>query len=134
MATWRDVERLAGGLPEVTEGTSWGNRAWKVTGKTFVWERPLRKQDRAHVEAHLEADLGGIVPEGPVLGVRVADEGDKRELLAAEPDVCFTIPHFDGYPAVLVRLDQVDVGLLTELITDAWRARASPKLLRADGD
>lgn len=123
MATWADVERLATALPSVEESTSWGNRAWKTGGKTFVWARPLGKKDRA--------DLGDAVPDGPVLGVRVADEGEKAEVLAAEPDACFTIPHFDGYPAVLVRLDDVEVDLLEELVTDAWRAMASAKLRKA---
>ena len=121
MATWADVERLATGLPSVQESTTWGNRCWKVAGKTFVWVRPLGKKDRA--------DLGDAVPEGEVLAVRVADEGEKAELLAAEPEVCFTVPHFDGYPAVLVRLDDVEEDLLAELVTDAWRSRAPKKLL-----
>lgn len=122
MATWADVERTASALPEVTEGTSYGNRAWKVAGKTFVWARPLGVEDRA--------DLGDDVPAGEVLAVRVAGEGEKAELLAAEPDVCFTVPHFDGHPAVLVRLDDVDPALLTELVTDAWHCRAPAGLRR----
>ncbi len=125
MATWTDVERLAGALPEVTEGTSYGNRAWKIAGQTFVWARPLGVKDRA--------DLGGAVPEGEVLAVRVAGEGEKAELLAAEPGVCFTVPHFEGHAAVLVRLGDVDVDLLTELVTDAWRCRAPEALVRTLG-
>ena len=121
MATWADVERLATALPSVEESTSWGNRCWKVAGKTFVWVRPLGKKDRA--------DLGDDVPDGEILGVRVAGEGEKAELLAAEPEVCFTIPHFDGFPAVLVRLDDVAEDLLAELVDDAWRCRAPKKLL-----
>ncbi len=121
MASWADVERLATALPSVEESTTWGNRCWKVAGKTFVWVRPLGKKDRA--------DLGHDAPDGEVLAVRVADEGEKAELLAAEPGVCFTIPHFDGYPAVLVRLDDVAGDLLAELVTDAWRSRAPRKLL-----
>lgn len=121
MATWADVERLATALPSVEESTSWGNRCWKVAGKTFVWVRPLGKKDRA--------DLGDDAPDGEILGVRVAGEGEKAELLAAEPEVCFTIPHFDGFPAVLVRLDDVAEDLLAELVDDAWRCRAPKKLL-----
>lgn len=121
MATWADVERLATALPSVEESTSWGNRCWKVAGKTFVWVRPLGKKDRA--------DLGDDAPDGEILGVRVAGEGEKAELLAAEPEVCFTIPHFDGFPAVLVRLDDVADDLLAELVDDAWRCRAPKKLL-----
>ena len=126
MATWADVERIATALPAVEEGTTWGNRCWKVAGATFVWVRPLGKKDRA--------DLGDEAPDGEVLGVRVAGEGEKAELLAAEPDVCFTIPHFDGYAAVLVRLDDVAVDLLTELVTDAWRARAPQRTRKAHPD
>ena len=121
MATWADVERLATALPSVEESTSWGNRCWKVAGKTFVWVRPLGKKDRA--------DLGDDAPDGEILGVRVAGEGEKAELLAAEPEVCLTIPHFDGFPAVLVRLDDVAEDLLAELVDDAWRCRAPKKLL-----
>jgi len=126
MATWADVERIATALPAVEEVTTWGNRCWKVAGATFVWVRPLGKKDRA--------DLGDEAPDGEVLGVRVADEGEKAELLAAEPDVCFTIPHFDGYAAVLVRLDDVAVDLLTELVTDAWRCRAPQRTRKAHPD
>ena len=121
MATWADVERLASALPSVEESTSWGNRCWKVAGKMFVWARPLGKKDRA--------DLGDAVPGGEILGVRVAGEGEKAELLAAESEVCFTIPHLEGFAAVLVRLDDVDEDLLAELVTDAWRCRAPKKLL-----
>lgn len=121
MATWDDVERLATALPSVQEGTTWGNRCWKVAGKTFAWVRPLGTKDRA--------DLGDAVPTGEVMAVRVDGEGSKAELLAAEPDVCFTIPHFDGYAAVLVRLVDVDEDLLDELVHDAWRVRAPKRLL-----
>jgi len=125
MATWADVERIATGLPVVEEGTTWGNRCWKVGGKTFVWVRPLGKKDRA--------DLGDAVPDGEVMAVRVDGEGGKAELLAAEPEVCFTVPHFDGFPAVLVRLDDVEEPLLTELLEDAWQSVAPPKVLREHG-
>ncbi|EXG81602.1 MmcQ/YjbR family DNA-binding protein [Cryptosporangium arvum] len=114
MATWDDVRRIALALPESSEGTSYGAPAWKVRGKTFVWDRPVRKGD----------------PE-PILGVRVADEGVKAALIADDPDVCFTIPHFDGYAAVLVRLDRIPLDELTELITEAWLLRA-PKRLAAE--
>ena len=123
MATWDDVERLAGALPEVAEGTSWGRRAWKVAGSTFLAERPLGTKDRAA--------LGDAAPDGPVISVGVSGEGEKAELLATEPDSCFTIPHFDGYPAVLVRLDDVEVDLLRELVTDSWRCAAPAKVRRA---
>ncbi len=123
MATWADVRRLALALPATSEGTSWGSRAWKVRDRTFVWERPLRRADLEH--------LGDAAPDGPVLGAAVADEGVKRALVADDPAVYLTTPHFDGHAAVLVRLDAIDVVELAELVTDAWLAKAPVRLARA---
>jgi hypothetical protein len=120
VATWADVNRLALAMPEVAERPSHGNRDWRVKDKGFVWERPLRPAD-------YEA-LGDSAPDGPILGVRVADLGVKEALLADDPAVYFTTPHFDGYPAVLVRLDQIDVDELQELIVEAWLNRAPKRL------
>jgi hypothetical protein len=120
MATWDDVRRIALGLPETSEGSSFGNTAWKVRDKGFVWERPLRKSD-------LEA-LGESAPEGPILGARVEHLVAKEALLANDPDVFFTTPHFDGFPAVLVRLDQIRVEDLDEVIVEAWLASAPKRL------
>lgn len=108
-------------LPETTEVTSRGARQWRVKDKLFVWERPLRRAD-------LE-ELGTAAPAGTVLGARVPDEGAKAALIAAEPDVSFTTHHFDGYPAVLVRLDAIDGVGLTELAAGAWACRAPRRLL-----
>jgi hypothetical protein len=116
MATWDDVRRIVGELPETDEVTSRGDLAWRVRGKGVVWERPLRKSDLAA--------LGPDAPQGPILGAHVPDEGVKFALCADRPDVYFTTPHFNGYPAVLVRLGAIDVGELEELITEAWLARA----------
>jgi hypothetical protein len=91
-----------------------------VRGKGFVWERPLRKGD-------LDA-LGADAPDGPILGARVADVGVREALIADDPAVFFTIPHFDGYPAILVRLGEISEPDLTELITEAWLLRAPKKL------
>jgi hypothetical protein len=123
VATWEDVRRIALALPETGEKLSWGTPAWQVKGKGFVWDRPLRKSD-------LEA-LGLAEQEGPVLGVRVADEGVKQALVADDPDVYFTTPHFDGYPAVLVRLDRIEVPELSEVITEAWLLKAPKRLAQA---
>jgi hypothetical protein len=120
VATLDDVRRLALALPEVEEGTSYGNLAWKVKGKVFVWERPLRNRDRS--------DLGAAAPDGTVLAAKVQDEGAKQALLATEPDVVLTTPHFDGYPVVLVRLDAADQALLEELVVAAWLAQAPKRL------
>ena len=108
MASWDDVRRLALALPETSEGTAHGNTAWRVRDKLYVWERPLRKSD-------LEA-LGEAAPGGPILGARVEHEVAKQALLADDPDVFFTTPHFDGYPSVLVQLDRIGTDDLEEVI------------------
>lgn len=123
MASWDDVRRLALALPETSEGAFGGTRGWRVRDKGLVWERPLR---RADVEA-----LGDAAPDGPILGARVPDLGAKEALLASDPAVYFTIPHFDGYPAVLVRLGEIDEDDLRELITEAWLCRAPKRLVKA---
>ena len=120
MPTFDDVRRIALALPETSEKESWGHASWRVKDKGFVWERPLRKSD-------LDA-LGDAAPDGPILGVRVEDLMAKEALLAGDPDVYFTTPHFDGYPAVLVQLDRISDDELTEAIVEAWLNRAPPKL------
>jgi hypothetical protein len=120
MADWDDVRRIALALPETTEGVSWGNAAWQVRGKSFVWERPLRKTDIAA--------LGDAAPDGPILGAQTEHLVAKEAFLADDPEVFFTTPHFDGYAAVLVRLDAIDVADLEEVVVEAWLARA-PKTL-----
>ncbi|MFE7173925.1 MmcQ/YjbR family DNA-binding protein [Streptomyces sp. NPDC057616] len=122
MATWDDVRHLALALPESSERLSRELAQWRVKDKLFVWERPLRRPD-------LEA-LGDAAPDGPILGVRVADVGVKEALVASDPGVYFTIPHFDGYPAVLVRLDRIGTVELKELIEEAWLLRAPKRLAR----
>jgi hypothetical protein len=120
MATWDDVARIALDLPETTEEQAWGHRHWKVRGKGFVWERPLRKSD-------LNA-LGDAAPEGPILGARVEHLVAKEALLQDPSGVFFTIPHFDGYPAVLVLLDEIDLDGLDEVIVEAWLCRAPKRV------
>jgi hypothetical protein len=120
MATWDDVKRIALGLPETTEGISWGTRHWKVRGKGFVWERPLRNSD-------LKA-LGDAAPDGPILGARVEHLVAKEALLADASGIFFTTPHFDGYPAILVLLEKIDLDGLDEVIVEAWLARAPKRL------
>lgn len=115
MATWDDVAAIASGLADVEAGTSYGNRAWKVGGKLFVWERPLRKRD---VE-----ELGDAAPEGPILGARVPDEGAKQALVESEPEIYFTTAHFDGHASILIRLDEISRADLEEAIVEAWHSR-----------
>ncbi len=120
MATWDDVRRIALALPETDERLSHGHASWRVRDKGFVWERPLRAAD-------LRA-LGDAAPTGPILGVRVEHLGAKEALIADDPEVFFTTPHFDGYPAVLVCLDKIGLDELGELIVEAWIARAPKRL------
>ena len=122
MASWDDVRRIALGLPESSERSSRGLASWRVREKGFVWERPLRAGE---VRA-----LGDDAPEGSILGARVEHLGAKEALLADDPDVFFTTPHFDGYPAVLVRLDRIALDELNELIVEAWLSRAPKRLAK----
>jgi hypothetical protein len=122
VAGWDDVRRLALAIPEADERESRGHRQWRVREKLFVWERPLRASD-------LRA-LGDAAPDGPILGARVEHLVAKEALLADDPSVFFTTPHFEGYPAVLIRLEQIGAGLLEEVVVEAWLARAPPKLAR----
>lgn len=115
-ATWDDVRRLALALPETSEKTSYGGAAWSVGGKLFVWERPLRKSDIVA--------LGSRAPSGPVLGVMTEDLEMKEAILASDPAVFFTTPHFDGYASVLVRLEKISLEELGDVIVDAWLSRA----------
>ncbi len=123
MASWDDVRRHALALPETRERISRELRQWQVRDRLFVWERPLRRAD-------LEA-LGDDAPDGPTLGARVEHLGAKEALLTDDPGVFFTTPHFDGYPAVLVRLDVIPQDELGELIVEAWLSRAPKQLARA---
>jgi hypothetical protein len=123
MASWEDVHRLAMALPHASERLrNNGLRFWEVDGKGFVWERPLRRSD-------LTA-LGPDAPDGPILGVRVEHLLAKEALIADDPTVFFTTPHFDGFPAVLVRLERIALDELDELVVEAWLARAPKRLAR----
>jgi hypothetical protein len=122
MATWDDVRRIALALPETSERPSHGNTSWRVRDKLFVWERPLRPAD-------LRA-LGDAAPDGPILGARVEHLGAKDALIADDPAVYFTTPHFEGYAAVLVRLDEIAVDELEELIAEAWLCQAPKRLAK----
>jgi hypothetical protein len=123
VASWDDVRRIALGLPEAEERLSRDLRQWRVKDKLFVWERPLRRTD-------LEA-LGAAAPAGPILGVRTEHLVAKEAILQSDPEVFFTTPHFDGYPAVLARLDRIGVDDLREVIVEAWLARAPKRLADA---
>jgi hypothetical protein len=122
VAAWDDVRRLALAMPEAEERQSRGLTQWRVREKLFVWERPLRTSD-------LTA-LGDAAPDGPILGARVEHLVAKEALLADDPSVFFTTPHFDGYPAVLIRLEEIGLDLLEEVVVEAWLVRAPNTLTR----
>jgi hypothetical protein len=122
VASWDDVRRIALGLPEAEERLSRDLRQWRVKDKLFVWERPLRRTD-------LEA-LGAAAPAGPILGVRTEHLVAKEAILQSDPEVFFTTPHFDGYPAILVQLEKIKVKDLEEVIVEAWLVRAPKRLAR----
>ena len=115
MADADDVRRLALGLPGVEEIDSDGFD-FRVAGKGFVWSYPERTAGRPRV---IRADIAVLY---------VGDEAEKQALLLGEPDLFFTASGYDGWPLVMLRLAEVDVERLTELVTDAWRMRAPAEL------
>jgi hypothetical protein len=124
MATWDAVSRIALALPESFEDRSRdGRRQWRVKDKGFCWERPLRRGD-------LEA-LGAAAPKGAILAARVSELTVKDVLVGGDPEVFFTTPHFNGYPAILVRLGRIKAPVLKELLREAWLACA-PKRVAAE--
>jgi hypothetical protein len=122
VATWKDVARIVSELPLTAEQSP---RDWRVGKKMLAWERPLRPADREALAAQ-----GSEPPVGDILGVRVSDEGVKFALITDEPKVYFTTPHFDGYPAVLVRLAAIDAADLGELLTESWLKQAPRRLVQ----
>src|SRR5690348_2351074 len=115
MADADDVCRLARSLPEVEEIPSAGFD-FRVGGKGFVWSYPERQPGRPRV---IRTDVAVLF---------VGDEDEKQALLLGEPDLFFTAPGYGDQPLVMVRLAEVDVDRLTELVTDAWRMRAPEDL------
>jgi hypothetical protein len=92
-----------------------------VRGKAFAWERPFSKAD-------LRRFGDATPPDGPILAVTVEDLSEKEAVLAAGTKGVFTIPHFDGYPSVLIQLEAIGKRALREAIVDAWLAVAPPRL------
>jgi hypothetical protein len=127
MASLDDVRAIALSLPETHEAVDGhrGGAAWRTGTGLFVWERGPGKADLVKL-----ADLGRSWPESPVVGVRTDGLDGKQALLESFPDAFFTIPHFDGYPAVLVRLDRIDLDLLREVVTDAWLLKTPKRIAK----
>lgn len=119
--TLADVERITSALPDLTEGERHGNRTWYVGKKAFAWERPFSKAD---IKRFGDAEP----PTGPILAVRVDGLEEKEAVLGSGQRGFFTIPHFDGYAAVLVELRKVGARPLRAAIEDAWLAVAPPKV------
>ncbi|WP_328998957.1 hypothetical protein OHA18_31500 [Kribbella sp. NBC_00709] len=128
MATFEDVERLVGQLPETEVTTRHGQRTWAVGGKGYAWERPFSKAD-------IKRYGNETPPDGPILAIRVEDLAEKEAVLAARAgDGFFTIPHFNGYAAVLVELDKVSEPALREALLDGWLVFAPATVAKAHLD
>jgi hypothetical protein len=124
MITLDDVEAIMSELPDVTVGVRHGNRTWFVGKHAFAWERPFSKADIRRFGAETP-------PAEPILAVVVADLAEKEEVLAEGKRGVFTIPHFDGYAAILIQLKTVGKRVARELIVDAWTAQSQAKPKRA---
>ena len=124
MVSIEDAARMAIELPGVDESERHGNRSWSVAGKTFAWERAFSKAD-------IKRFGDAPPPDGPIIAVRLEDLHEKLAVLAAGHRGFFTIPHFDGYAAVLIQLKAVSKRPLRDALVDGWLACAPDDQARA---
>jgi hypothetical protein len=124
MVSLDEVSAMALALPQVTEGERHGHRTWNVGSKTFAWERPFSKADVKRFGT-------APVPDGPIVAVRVGDLAEKEAVLAEQAKGFFTIPHFDGYAAILIQLKVATKKAVRESLLDGWLASAPPTLADA---
>jgi hypothetical protein len=116
--TFDDVDALAKSLPGVTITTRWGNRTWMVGDKGFAWQRPFSKADLTRFGDETP-------PAGDILAVRVESLDAKDALLAIAPPGFFTIPHFNGYAAILIALRKARAKDVRAAVKDAHAACAA---------
>lgn len=124
MVTMDEVAAIVEALPGVTVGERYGHRTWSAFGKAVAWHRPFSKAD-------IKRFGDETPPDGDILAVTVEDLAEKEAVLAANPDAFFTIPHFDGYAAVLVHLRVASVKAVEGAILDGWLARAPEDVAEA---
>jgi len=121
MVTLDEVAAMALTLPEAVQGERWGNHSWSVGTKVFAWERDFSKADIRRFGTE-------PVPDGPILAVRVEDLEEKEAVLAAGLKGFFTIPHFNGYAALLIQLKVAGKKAVRGAVEDGWLACAPPAL------
>jgi hypothetical protein len=124
MVSLDEAARMAMELPDVEEGERHGNRSWSVAGKTFAWERAFSKAD-------IKRFGDTLPPDGPIIAVRLEDLHEKEAVLAAGHRGFFTIPHFDGYAAVLIQLKAATKRPLRDALVDGWLVCAPDDQARA---
>ena len=119
-----EVAAIVEALPDVTVGERYGNRTWSAYGKAVAWHRPFSKAD-------IKRFGDETPPDGDILAVTVEDLAEKEAALAAHPDAFFTIPHFNGYAAILIHLRVATIEAVEEALLDGWLARAPKDVAEA---